>query len=211
MDTEQLITQLSSDDAPTRPVTNPWLLATKWLVGFAVYMALILTVLMGPRADILFQLQQPLFALEIASLIAMIASCAVSAALLAFPDMYQAPRIARLPIACFVLFALVVGYAFIVQGAPMDFNLEECGCTALLTAFALPPGIYLFYSIRTFASTHAALAGSVAVVAAFGIGALAERLIERTDSVAHVVSYHYLPIFGFALLGVILGRKLLRW
>ena len=45
-------------------------------------------IISGARADVLTQLQTPLFTLEIALLLAMVGSCAISAAVLAYPDMY---------------------------------------------------------------------------------------------------------------------------
>ncbi|MBX9725701.1 MAG: DUF1109 domain-containing protein, partial [Rickettsiales bacterium] len=140
-----------------------------------------------------------------------IVACALSAALLSYPDLYQSKRIAYLPIAAFLLFAGVVLSAFIGEGRGMEMHPAEFLCTAFITLYSLPPAVWLFYAIRKFASTHFALAGSVAVLTSFSIGALVQRIVEMTDSVAHVLTYHYLPMFAVALIGLLLGRKLLRW
>lgn len=211
MEIDQLIDTLSNDAVPIRPMASPWRLTAQWLVGVAAYIAAVLLTLETPRDDILLQLAQPLFALEIGALVAMIVACALSAALLSYPDLYQSKRIAYLPIAAFLLFAGVVIWAFIGEGRAMEMHPAEFLCTAFITLYSLPPAVWLFYTIRKFASTHFALAGSVAVLTAFSIGALVQRLIEKTDSIAHLLGYHYLPMFAVALIGLLLGRTLLRW
>lgn len=211
MEIEQLIDKLSNEATPMRPMGSPWALAAKWLLGFALYIVALLLTLETPRDDILLQLAEPLFALEVAALVVMVIACALSAAILSFPDLYQAKRIAYLPIAAFILFAGVVVTAFIAEGSAMEMHPEEFLCTAFITLYSLPPAVWLFYSIRKFASTHFALAGSVAVLTSFSIGALVQRIVEMTDSIAHVLTYHYLPMFAVALIGLLLGRKLLRW
>jgi hypothetical protein len=211
METENLIASLSSEAVPIRPMGSPWRLTAKWLLGFIAYIVLVLVTLESPRDDILLELNQPLFALELLALAGMVTTCALSAALLSFPDLYQVKRVAYLPIAAFVLFAGVIMVGFVREGAPMAMIPEDFVCTAFITLYSLLPAVWLFYSIRKFASTHFALAGSVAVLTSFSIGALVQRIVEKTDSIAHVLAYHYLPMFLFAVLGLLLGRKLLRW
>jgi hypothetical protein len=210
MDTETLIAQLSADAAPTRASQSPWRMAALWVVGFAVYVGIAVAAV-GPRVDIVSQLQTPLFALEIAALVALVASCAISAAVLAFPDMYQTRRIARMPMVFFALFVVVVAMAFSCVGDCLRMSMAECECTLSIALYALLPAALLFYSIRKVASTNGAAAGSVVVLTAFGIGALILRLVEQTDAMPHVVTYHYVPMLAAALIGLALGRKFLRW
>ncbi|HTY98673.1 MAG TPA: NrsF family protein, partial [Rhodocyclaceae bacterium] len=61
------------------------------------------------------------------------------------------------------------------------------------------------------ASTHGRWAGSIAVLAAFSVGALWLRLHEVNDSIAHVVIWHYLPMLAAGSLGFGLGKRLLKW
>ena len=210
MDTNELIAHLSSQAAPTRVSKSPWHMALVWLVGFTIYVALAVLA-SGLRVDILAQLKTPLFALEIALLVALVVSCAVSAAVLSFPDRYQARRAAQMPLAFFALFAAIILFALITQAVPVELAIKHCECTLFMTFYALLPAAALFYSMRRAASTSPAAASCVAVLTAFAIGALILRLEEQTDSVSHVVMYHYLPMLAAALLGLMVGRKLLRW
>jgi hypothetical protein len=43
------------------------------------------------------------------------------------------------------------------------------------------------------------------------VGALWESLHEQTDSIIHVVEWHYLPMIGFGIIGMWLGKKALKW
>jgi hypothetical protein len=49
------------------------------------------------------------------------------------------------------------------------------------------------------------------MLSAFSIGAITLRLSEQTNSIIHVIEWHYLPMVGVAWLGVWLGKSLLKW
>jgi hypothetical protein len=61
------------------------------------------------------------------------------------------------------------------------------------------------------APTQPATAGCCAVMAAFALGALALRLSEETNSIVHVMTWHYFPMLMVAGLGLFLGKKIFRW
>lgn len=43
------------------------------------------------------------------------------------------------------------------------------------------------------------------------MGALSLRLSEQTDSILHVIQWHYLPMIAVSLVGLWLGKTLLKW
>jgi hypothetical protein len=65
--------------------------------------------------------------------------------------------------------------------------------------------------MRKYASTHYRLAGSVALLFSFSVGALWLRLHEMTDSIVHVIEWHYLPMLVIGIVGLWLGQRLLKW
>ena len=65
--------------------------------------------------------------------------------------------------------------------------------------------------MRKYASTHYRLAGSVALLSAFSVGALWLRLHEVNDSIVHVIEWHYLPMLVIGLIGLGLGQRVLKW
>jgi hypothetical protein len=84
-------------------------------------------------------------------------------------------------------------------------------CTLSILMFSLLPTAGIFYAMRQFASTHLRLSGIVAVLFAFSTGALWLRLHEQTDSMIHLIEWHYLPMIAVAAGGWWLGKKILNW
>ena len=65
--------------------------------------------------------------------------------------------------------------------------------------------------VLSFASTHPYFAGSITLLSAFSIGALVLRLLESTNSIMHVIQWHYVPMIGVGFLGLWLGKLVLKW
>ena len=205
---EQLVNELSGDAGPTRPAPHPFLLSLKLFGAAAVYLAVALAI-SGLRPDLAQALQQPWYVAELLALLLLFAAATTSAALLSFPDLHQKRALAYAPVVAFALFALTMLLAWRADTAPHP--VHDIECTISITLVALLPAAWTFYLLRGYASTHPDWAGSIALLAAFGTGALWLRLQEANDSVAHVVLWHYLPMLLAGFIGWILGRRLLRW
>jgi len=83
--------------------------------------------------------------------------------------------------------------------------------TLSITLLALLPAVSIFFVMRKFASTHLYWSGGIAMLAAFSVGALWLRLYEQTDSIMHVIEWHYLPMVLIGLTGMVLGKLILKW
>ncbi len=208
--TEQLIKALSEDAGKVRAAPHPFTLSLKWAGAAAVYLAALLAV-SGLRPDLLHAFDRPWFAAELASLLGIFIATAVGAALLAFPDLHQKRGIAFAPLAMFVLFLAVIFFAWHADRPPAPLPAHTFECTSCIILVALPPAAWTFYTIRKLASTHYYLAGCLAVLSAFSIGALWLRLHEVNDSIAHVVEWHYLPMLAAGFIGLWLGKVILKW
>lgn len=208
--TEKLIANLAQDATPVKLALHPFLLGAKWLAGAAVYLALSLAV-SGLRPDLMTQLQSPLFVIELVLLAAIVISTLFSAALLAFPDMHQKRRVAYTPILMMALFILVMALSWRANIHPSHLSGHSVQCLIFIASLTLLPAAWIFYAMCKLASTHPYLAGSIALLSAFSIGALSLRLSEQTDSILHVMQWHYLPMIGVGILGLVLGRLLLKW
>ncbi|MBU0620311.1 MAG: DUF1109 domain-containing protein [Gammaproteobacteria bacterium] len=209
-DIEQLIAGLSKDVQPVKPALHPYKLSLQWIGAAALYL-LVTLALTGLRPDWHESFVEPWFVAEIATLFALFIVTALSTALLAFPDLHQKRLLAYAPLVPAVLFVAVILSAALADTppAPLPEHSIECTCSILLTM--LLPALWTFYSLRRYASTHYRLAGSIALLSAFSVGALWLRLHEVNDSIAHVVEWHYLPMLGVGLLGLWLGNRLLKW
>lgn len=210
MQTEQLIEQMSNEIGVVKPASNPFVLSAKLLAAFALYIAIILP-FFGTRPDLVQKLVSPLFLNEIISLVLIIVSACVSAAILSFPDMYQKKNIALLPVLAFLMFAFDLLLEWFAENKNEAMPVHEIECFLCIIGFSIVPVILLFYSIKKNASTHSIHAGCTSLLAAFAVGALILRLAEQTDSISHLLQWHYLPMLGIGLLGMICGKIFLKW
>jgi len=207
---EQLVETLSKDAVAAKPAPHPFLLSLKWLAVAAAYLVISLTI-SGMRPDLAGALQNPWFIAEIAALIGILITTALSAAVLAFPDLHQKRATAFTPVWMFGIFVLVILFAWRADNPPAPFPVHSFECTLSILLFSLLPTAGIFYAMRKFASTHLRTSGIVAALFAFSTGALWLRLHEVNNSVTHVIEWHYLPMFAVGILGLWLGKKLLQW
>jgi len=207
---EELIVKLAQDTWAVKPAPHPYMLSLKWMGGAVAYLFLSL-VLSGLRPDLMSKLHQPWFTAEIAALIGIFIATSLSAALLSFPDMHQMRRVAFAPVITFALFVLVMSFAWLADKPPAPLPVHSFECTISITLFSLLPAIWTFFEMRKFASTHYRLAGCIALLFAFSVGAIWLRLYETNDSIMHVVEWHYLPMIAFGIAGLWLGKLILKW
>lgn len=205
---EQLVDALSKEASAIKRAPHPFVLCLKWLGGALAYLAIALAV-SGVRPDLL--MQQPLFVAEIAVLIGLLAATALSAALLAFPDLYQKRMLATAPVWLSALLAAVMSFAWLADEPPAPLPVHSFECTLSILACSLLPCAGIFHVMRRYAGTHPRHSGIVAVLFAFSTGALWLRLYEINDSIIHVIEWHYLPMIFTGWLGWKIGRHLLRW
>lgn len=210
MQTDQLIAQLSRDAKPVRALASGWLLV-RWLIVSCAYLAVLLA-FYGIRPDLAGRLRSPLFALEILSLAGVALASGLSAVALSYPDLRQKAWQAYAPLPFLALFAGVLVAEWWVDASPPEMGAHHTyQCLLCITLFSLLPAILMLLQQRAQATIHAGWAGAVALLASSSLGALAFRLSEKSDSIAHMLAWHYLPLIGFGLVGVMLGRKWLKW
>jgi hypothetical protein len=207
---DELITRLAQNSETVKRAPHPFMLAIEWMVVAAIYLAVALLI-SGMRLDLLPKLQEPWFAAEIAALAGIFISTSLSAALLSYPDLYQKRRIAYAPVATFALFVMVIFFAWRADSRPAPLPIHSFECTLSIMLLSLLPAAWTLYVMRKFASTHYQWAGGIALLFAFSVGALWLRLYEQNDSIMHVIQWHYLPMICFGIVGMLLGRVVLKW
>ena len=207
---DDLVARLALDAAAVKPVPHPFVLSLKWTGAAAIYLALSLA-LAGPRPDLLERFHSPWFIAEIVALLGIFIVTSLSTALLAFPDLHQKRRLAFAPLVAFTLFTGVMFFAWQSDNPPSPLPVHSFECTFSITLMTLLPAAWAFYSLRKYASTHYRLAGSAALLSAFSVGALWLRLHEDTDSIAHLIEWHYVPMLLIGVGGLWLGKVLLKW
>jgi hypothetical protein len=209
-DIEQLVAELSADAVAVRPAPHPYALGLQWTVAAAVYLTVSLAV-SGLRPDLAQAMQQPWYLAELVTLLLIFIATTFSAALLAYPDLHQKRGLAFAPVLMFGLFLLVMLSAWSADDPPAPLPVHSYMCTGSIIMVSLLPMAWMLYAMRKFASTHYQLAGAIALLSAFSVGALWLRLHEVNDSIVHVIEWHYLPMLVFGLAGLWLGKLLLKW
>lgn len=207
---DELIDTLTQDVETVKSAPHPFLLSLQWLGIAAIYLAVSFAVF-GVRSDLAAQFYHPWFDAEIAALAGILIATSLSAALLVFPDLHQIRRFVFAPLAAFALLLVVLFFAWQADTPPAPLPVHSFECTVSIALFSLLPAIWVFFVMRKFASTHVRWAGSVALLFAFSVGALWLRLYEVNDSIVHVVEWHYLPMLAIGMIGMWLGKKILKW
>lgn len=212
--TSDLIASLSAQAKPTKKLRSPAYWAVRMLAVLAVYGAGT-QIFLGLRPDLSQQLSRPFYACEVATLVLLLIASALAAVLAMYPDAYQKPRLLKLPYGLFILvFALNMVQLFMpldermVMPSPEAHAME---CAICIAALALIPSAFIFALLRKGASVRQSQAGSFTVLAASAMGCLTLRLAEDNDSIMHLLQWHYVPTFLFAMIGVFLGKWLLKW
>ncbi len=208
--TEDLIASLSERMEPIKRPANPFALFLKWLAGSLAYMGMLL-LFFGLRQNLLIKFHSPLFLAELGFLASIMITSALSAAILSFPDIYQKRWLVFTPVLPLLLFIATLFIAWQNDNPPAPLPPHGIECLACITMFSLLPAAFMLFILRKQASTHYAIAGSIALISAASVGCLTLRLSENTDSIPHLVEWHYLPMIGFGILGLWVGRKLLKW
>ena len=207
---DELIDKLAQDTAAVKPAPHPYKLSLVWMGWAAAYLVLSLA-FSGFRPDLASKLHDAWFVAEIAALAGIFVATSLSASLLSFPDIHQMRRIAFAPVITFALFVLVMLFAWRADNPPAPLPVHSFQCTLGITMLSLLPAAWMFYVMRKFASTHYHLAGCCALLFAFSIGAIWLRLYEVNDSVMHVIQWHYLPMIAVGVIGLWLGKVMLKW
>lgn len=207
---DSLVESLAADVRPVKKLLSPLRLTLLWSAAAVIYLVVTL-LLSGFRTDIAQSLRNVWFDMELLALLLLFVSASLSAAVLAFPDLHQKRALAWAPLVSLVLFIVVMTGAWLADSPPSPKPVHSIECTISITLTALLPALWTFLSLRRYASTHSHWAGSVALLSAFSVGAIWLRLHEETDSIAHVVAWHYLPMLAIGVIGFWLGKRLLKW
>ena len=210
MQTEDLIKSLAQEMQAVNKTRSPLYIFTHWLFSSTLYI-LALVAFSGMRSDFFAKLSNSVFLSEIASLLLIIATSSYACALLAFPDMYQKKRVLLLPSLASLAFIISIVGAYLMDNPSAPRPPHAIECLVCITLYSLLPAAFIFWSIRKYASTHYYKAGILAVITAFSIGALALRIAEPTDSILHVIQWHYLPMIIMACVGAFFGKVFLKW
>jgi hypothetical protein len=93
----------------------------------------------------------------------------------------------------------------------MVFGMEWLTCLVCIPLFAIVPFAVLIWALRKGAPTNLRRTGAIAGLVAGSVGAAAYAFHCPGDSLPFVAIWYGLPIALCALIGALLGPRLLRW
>ncbi len=208
--TENLIATLANTMEPVTRAAPPLVLFLKWFCCALIYLAL-LTFIWPPRPDIALKLHSPLYLAEVVALIMVMISSGLSATALSFPDLHQKRWLVFAPVIPILLFVTVLAIEWLADNPPAPAPVHSFECLQCIILLTILPAAGMLYMLRKQASIHYYLAGGIALIAASSVGCLTLRIAENTDCIYHLITWHYLPMIGFGIIGIWLGRKFLKW
>jgi hypothetical protein len=208
--TEQLIEQLSRGVQPVKNITSPFMLLIRWLGFSSLYLVCMLLVF-RLRPDIGEKFSSILFVSEVLFLALVVITSSLSAILLSFPDMCQKRWLVFAPIVPVILFVVTITLQYSSDNSPAPMPSEGISCLICITMFSLFPAFLMFKLLRRQATTHYYATGLVSLLSATSIGAMTLRISENTDSILHLIKWHYMPILAFGIIGLWLGKKIFKW
>lgn len=213
MNTDELIASLAEDNTqPTHRMPSPLSLWSASL-GFAIVYGIAVTMLLGIRSDLTEFMMAPLTFIELWLMFAILAASLWSAVCLVYPDHGGKTHLASLPYLLFL--ALIVLLIVQMDTFNMDVFMQEMPshmmCFSCLAASTFIPACLLFVITQKGATTAPLKSGAYIVTASVSIGALALRLHEPTNDMAHIIMSHYAPMLLLAAIGAGLGRIILKW
>ncbi len=209
--TPYLIEHLIADAGPVRPARPPLRRASAWL-GLAAVLLGLLTVLHGPRPDLMARLAEPAFGVSlVASLLTGVLAC-VAAMLVSLPDRSRAWML--LPVPPALIWGSGIGYGCLAHWVAFDPAgvqwAELLRCAATLLASSIPLSAGMFWLLRHTARLGAMpslLAGALAVAA---LTAVALSLLHEFDASLMILAWN----LGAALLVLVadaaVGSRVLR-
>lgn len=212
MKTDDLIRALSADGAaPVRSLEARF--ATMIVPGFLIAAALFLTIL-GPRPDAASAIGSMRFEFKFVVTLLLAACSALLVLRLARPAAALTPGALALASVPAILFMGVFAELILVPPSLWEARLVGANalvCMMSIPLFALPVLAAALCALRAGAPTRPGLAGIVAGLFAGGLGAALYAAHCPDDSPLFVATWYSLAIGIVAIVGGVLGRRILRW
>lgn len=209
MDTDKLIDTLSGDLRPVKPLPSPLCRATGFSAA-AIVIAAVFSLAAGVRDDAMTLAATPRFAAEIVLMAVSGFLSAFAAFHLSIPD----TKIRR-PVLLAVL-AATTGWLFLALACcagvdDMIHGHADYHCLRDLAVLAVMPVVAAFVLLSRGAPVWSGFAGYGMALSAASFSAAALRFLCANDNHGHLLLWHYIPVIVLALLGILLGKAVIKW
>lgn len=207
MNTDELIGKLVRETRPVHRSSRPIVLFAKWSTIGLLYLAAGILVI-GTRDDLASVWRDTAFVVHTLVVLALTVLAATAASAVSIPDRPQRFLAMSSGIAVAAWLAWLI-IALVTAGEPHAGHGWKC--LRNIVVLGVPLGTLMYYLINRAAPLRAGTAGWLAALSAAAAANLATRFICRNDHALHALIWHFLPVFVFGCIGVVLGRVLFRW
>ncbi|HEX4180226.1 MAG TPA: DUF1109 domain-containing protein [Caulobacteraceae bacterium] len=213
MRTDELIAALAADAPPVSPGGLRGRLAAASLVAAAAVAALVL-IWLGMRPDIHIAMRQAAFWIKAGYALAL-AACGFSLTLrMGRPGARPGPALALAPAVFAALAGLAAAELLLMPESLRAHAVMGASwrvCPLLIMLISAPVFAAAIWALRGMAPTRLRLAGASAGLLAGGVGASVYGLHCQEMSPAFVTVWYSLGVVSCAVIGALLGPRLLRW
>lgn len=213
MRTDDLVNLLATGVEPVRPSQVVRRHAAALGLGLAGAIALMAN-LLGVRADLASAALQPMFWVKVAFVAALVGAALLGALRLSRPGR----RLARVPLALaapvfalWALAALELVRAGSGERGQLFLGSTAQSCPLLIALLSAPLFVALMWVMRDLAPTRLRLAGAATGFLAGALGALVYSLHCPESAAAFIGFWYLVGMLIPAVLGALLGPRLLRW
>ena len=214
MKTDDLINQLGKQAKPVKPLRSPLMRAMMWLFVLSICMIAGI-VIVGLRHDFFDMMMNPIFILEMTSLLIAGICASFATFQLSIPCEKVNPITwALLGISSLLLLTrMVICFIYATPESFMAYADGEIGIPVILDALAMSiiPAIVLFILIKKGAPIRSGLTAVAGLLALASFAAMGCRSICPLNDPAYIILWQGLPLMILILIGLLLGRSALRW
>lgn len=213
MQTSDLIEQLAADLRPTARHAILQHLVLSLAAGGLIALVLVL-VSLGPRSDLATAVLSSPFWMKWGYTLAVTAAALALCARLGRPEGTPGslPIILAVPFLLICIGALVqLGVASPAQRVPLWLGNSALKCPWIIAALSVPIFVGVLWVLRQFAPTNLRLAGFAAGCLAGAVAAVVYAVHCNESTMPFVATWYSAGILIPALLGLIVGPRVLRW
>lgn len=211
--TDDLIELLAAAQRP-QPRGGSWAAVTTGAAAGLVAALLLAAATLGVRPDLAASLGDPAVLLKPGLAAIVLLAAGMAAVRLSLPGKgWSGPGLVlALASAAVALWALVdLAGRPVGEWGPCIVGRDWLLCLVVVPLLSLPAMLAIGAGMRRLAPTRLELAGTLMGLASGGAGALAFSLYCQDDTVPFVAVWYGLALGASALLGRVLGPRLLRW
>lgn len=211
--TDDLIKVLAAAQG-RQPRGRPWPAVSASLAAGLTVTVLLTAATLGIRPDLAASLTNPVAWLKLGFSVFVLLAAGMAAWRLSLPGKGWSGA----GLVLLVVFGVVACWALVdlagrpmVEWAPCITGRDWLTCLVAVPLLALPPMLAMGLAMRRLAPTRLDLAGTLLGLASGGGAAFAFTLFCQDDTASFVAVWYGLALGVSALLGRVLGSRLLRW